>query len=65
MRFRFIRTGDNPTDQADYELLIRDCFSACTDEVKTRLDRFIKSEEESVTFEFDGQTVTIQREPRF
>jgi hypothetical protein len=64
MRFRFIRTGYNPLDEGASEFEIRECFLYCLPNVKTKLDRFIKGKEESVTFEFEGQRVTVRRETK-
>jgi len=63
MKFRFTRTGTRPVDEVDNECAIRDCFLPCTQQVKDKLDKFFKdTSQKSVTFKFDGQTVTITRE---
>ena len=64
MRFRFIRTGDNPVDEGANEFEIRECFDYCTPKVKTKLESFLNSKKESVTFEFEGQAVEIRREDK-
>ena len=64
MRFRFIRTGDNPVDEGANEFEIRECFACCIPKVKTKLETFLNSKKESVTFEFEGQAVEIRREDK-
>lgn len=62
MRFRFIRTGHNPVDE--YAAEIRECFNFCLPKIRDKLEAFLKSKEESVTFKFEGQTVTVKRESK-
>ena len=63
MRFRFIRIGGRgPIEEVDYESIIRDCFAACTQDVKDKLEAFFKNKEEVIRFEFNGQTVKIRRD---
>lgn len=60
-KFNFIRTGQQPIVESDYEDIIRDCFAACVPEVKDRLEQFFQSNEDAVTFDFGDQVVTIER----
>ena len=63
MKYKFIRTGDRPIEEVDHDSVIREGFDACTDEVKNKLEAFFKDVgQQSVTFEFEGQTVEIKRE---
>ncbi len=62
MKYKFIRTGDRPVEESDYDYNIRAGFDACADEVKNKLEAFFKDAgQQSVTFEFEGQRVEIQR----
>jgi len=61
MRFRFIRVSDKPVDELCSQLDLYECFMSCTHEVRDRLHTFLSGKEESVTFEFEGQTVIIER----
>lgn len=62
-KYRFIRTGDRPIEESDYDHIIREGFNACTNEVKAKLESFFKDvSQQSLVFEFDGQTVEIKRE---
>ncbi len=63
MKYKFIRTGDRPIEESDYDYNIRDGFNACTDEIKAKLEAFFKDAgQQSVTFEFEGQMVEVKRE---
>ncbi len=63
MKYKFIRTGDRPIEESDYDYNIRAGFNTCTDEVKSKLEAFFKDAgQQSVTFEFEGQMVEIKRE---
>lgn len=63
MKYKFIRTGTKPLKESAAEFEIRECLNACTPKVKARLEAFFKDAgRESVTFRFEGQTVTVKRE---
>ncbi len=62
-KYKFIRVGHRPVEESDYDHVIRDCFEPCTDVVKARLEAFFKDAgQQSVMFEFEGQTVIVNRE---
>ena len=66
-KYTFIRTSitdaSRNTIEEDYPHIIRDCFAACTADVRTRLDAFLADpKKERVVFEFGDETVTIRRE---
>ncbi len=63
MKYKFIRIGQRPIEEVDHDYNIRAGFNACTDEVKSKLEAFFKDVgQQSITFEFEGQTVEIKRE---
>ncbi len=62
MRYKFIRTGHRPIEETDHDYHIRQGFIHCLPDVKDRLEAFFSDPGQSkVTFEFEGQTVVIER----
>ncbi len=65
MKYKFIRTGHRPVEESDYDHNIRAGFDACTDEIKNELEAFFKDVgQQSVVFEFEGETVEVRRESK-
>ena len=65
MRYKFIRTNYRPIEETDYDYNIRQGFLHCLPDVKARLEAFFSDPtQDKVTFEFEGQTVTIKREAK-
>ena len=62
-KYKFARVGHRPIEESDYDHIIRAGFEPCTDEVKAKLEAFFKDAgQQSVMFEFEGQTVIVGRE---
>jgi len=65
MRYRFIRTGDRPVNEVDYDYIIQDGFMHCLPNVKAKLEAFFSDpKQDKVVFKFEGQVVTIERIPK-
>ena len=64
-KYKFTRIGHRSVEESDYDHIIHAGFEPCTNEVKDRLEAFFKDiGQQSIMFEFEGQTVIVGRETK-